>query len=450
MTNHIFRASAYKGIVRSRLMRLTWPIFVETSLMMMLGMGDIFMLGSYSDYSVAAVGVVNQILNMVFLLFGVVTTGTSVLCARYLGERDDASVKALVSVSILFNLCFGALMSVVLAIYAPEILTLMDLRPELMGDAVSYMRIVSSFAFMQSLSLTLSAILRSLQRPKFPMMAILIVNIINVIGNYTFIYGHFGAPELGVEGAAIATVISRTVSVAVLVYSLFKVVMPDFTTANVLPFRWDKLREVLHIGLPSAGEHISYSLSQVIVLYFINMVSNEALIARTYVANIVMAVYLFAFSIAQSNSITAGFLFGERRCLAAHRITIFSVRLTIFISLVIGTLIALSGKHIVALLTDNAEVIALSAIVVWIDVLLEIGRALNMIVIQALRAVGDYIFPVAFGALSVWGIATGMSYVLGIYWGLGLAGIWWAFTIDENFRGVAMLRRWNRMDWARK
>lgn len=448
--SRLFHIPKVTGPLRNRLTKLIWPIFIETAFMMLLGIVDTFMLGGYSDYAVGAVGVVNQILNMVFLLFSVVTTGTSVLCARYLGAQDDKSMKAIVSVSIIFNVLFGLIISVGLFIFTEEILTLMDLRKELMGNAITYMKYVGGFAFLQAISLTLSAILRALQRPKFPMYSIIAINIINIIGNYTLIYGHFGAPEMGIEGASIATIISRSTSVVILSIALFGYVLKDFGKKDILPFNWKKLKEIFDIGLPSAGELLSYSLSQVVVTYLINAVSNEALITRTYVSNIVMVTYLLSFAVAEGNSIFVGFLVGDKRHNAAHKTTNYALKITLMVTLVISTIIALTGKNIVALLTDNPEIILLTGIVVWIDILLEVGRALNMIVIQALRAAGDYIFPVAFGAVSMWLVAVGCSYLFGITLGWGLIGIWIAFSLDENIRGWAMLNRWNKRKWKKK
>lgn len=446
----LFHIPKLTGTLRNRLTKLVWPIFIETAFMMMLGIGDTFMLGGYSDYAVGAVGVVNQILNMVFLLFSVVTTGTSVLCARYLGAQDRLSMKSIVSVSIIFNVIFGLAISLGLYIFSNDILVMMDLREELMDDAIIYMKYVGGFAFLQAISLTLSAILRALQRPKFPMIAIIVINVVNLIGNYTLIYGHFGFSSMGVEGAAIATVISRSVSVIILSIALFGFVLKDFGKRDIIPFNWSKLKEVFDIGLPSAGELLSYSLSQVVVTYLINAVSNEALITRTYVSNIVMVTYLLAFAVAEGNSIFVGYLIGDKRHNAAHKTTIYALKITIIVSLIISTIIGFVGKDIVALLTENKEIIILTAIVVWIDLLLEVGRALNMIVIQALRAAGDYIFPVAFGAFSMWLIAVGCSYLFGFTFGWGLIGIWIAFTLDENIRGWAMLRRWNNKIWQIK
>ena len=185
--------------LKKRLAKLAAPIFIETLLIMMLGAVDTIMLSRHSDNSVAAVGVVNQIIMLTFLVFEVINLGTSVLCSQYLGAKLHKKVVQVVGVSILVNLAVGITVSLVLFSCAHPILRLMGLTAELMQDGMDYMRIVGAFAFFQALSLTLSASLRSANKAIYPMMVTVVVNILNIIGNYSLIFGRFGFPELGVE-----------------------------------------------------------------------------------------------------------------------------------------------------------------------------------------------------------------------------------------------------------
>ncbi len=100
----LFRAP--RGL-RGKLFKLTGPIFLETLLMLTLGVVDTLMLSHHSDNAVAAVGVVNQLLNMVFLLFNITTTGTSVMCALYFGAKDHKSFIQVLGTSLLFNAGIG-------------------------------------------------------------------------------------------------------------------------------------------------------------------------------------------------------------------------------------------------------------------------------------------------------------------------------------------------------
>lgn len=436
--------------IRKNLAKLAVPIFIETLLIMMLGAVDTVMLSQYSDNSVAAVGVVNQLVMFAFLIFEVINLGTSVLCSQYLGAKMQKNVVQVVGVSLLVNLVFGLLVSGVLHFGAHFLLTAMGLRPELMDYGVNYMEIVGAFAFFQAISMTISASLRSANKAIYPMMVTVVVNILNIIGNYSLIFGKFGMPALGVEGAAISTAFARGISMVILFILLFRKYIPRFPLAYFRPFPILELKNLLKIGIPSAGENMSYSFSQVVLTYFINILGTEALATRTYVVNIVMFVYLFAIAMAQGGAICIGHLIGEKKVRAAYLLGKYVMRISILVSLVLSCIWALMGHTLFSWLTDNPEIIRLGTIVLFIDVILEVGRAINIYATNALRAAGDVNYPFYVGVIVQWSIAVGCGYLFGLHWGWGLVGMWCAFLLDENIRGIIFVRRWNGMKWAKK
>ena len=438
------------GRLSRQLASLAGPIFVETLLVMMLGGVDTFMLSRHSDNSVAAVGVVNQLMNLIFLLFEVISLGTSILCSQYIGAGRRDKVIQVVGISLIFNLISGLLISLGLVFLAEDILVMMGLRPDLMNEGLPYMKIVGGFAFLQAISLSLSASLRSADKAKYPMYVSMVVNILNIIGNYTLIFGKFGMPALGVEGAAISTSFCRCVAVAILLAVLFKKHIPSFPKELFRPFPWGELRNLLKIGIPSAGEHMSYSLSQVVITYFINMISNQALATRTYVVNIVMFTYIFALAIAQGGAILIGHLVGMKKIKAAYTIGKRVMRLGVASSVSLSILTAIFGGHILAMLTDDPWIIATGASILWIEVMLENGRALNFFGVNALRSAGDIYYPVIVGIIVMWAIQVVGSYFFGITMGWGLIAMWAVFAFDENTRGLIFLRRWNSMKWSGK
>lgn len=436
--------------VRKNLARLAVPIFIETLLIMMLGAVDTVMLSQYSDNSVAAVGVVNQLIMFAFLIFEVINIGTSVLCSQYLGAKMPKNMVQVVGVSLILNLVFGLLVSAILHYGAAFLLGMMGLRPELMEYGVEYMKIVGAFAFFQAISLTISASLRSANKAVYPMMVTVVVNILNILGNYSLIFGKFGMPALGVEGAAISTAFARGVSMVILFVILFRKHIRRFPLAYFRPFPFIELKKLLKIGIPSAGENMSYSFSQVVLTYFINMLGNEALTTRTYVVNIVMFVYLFAIAMAQGGAICIGHLVGEKKIRAAYLLGKYVMRISILVSLILSCIWALMGHTLFTWLTDNPEIIRLGTIILFIDVILEVGRAINIYATNALRATGDVNYPFYVGVIVQWSVAVGCGYLFGIHWGWGLVGMWCAFLLDENLRGIIFVRRWNSMKWAKK
>lgn len=417
---------------------------------MMLGAVDTIMLSQYSDESVAAVGVVNQIVMFAFLIFEVINIGTSVLCSQYLGAKMQKNMVQVVGVALLFNLVVGLLISAILHYGATTLLGWMGLRPELLKYGIGYMQIVGAFAFFQAISFTISASLRSANKAIYPMLVTVLVNIMNIIGNYSLIFGKWGMPALGAEGAAISTSVARGVSMVVLFVILFRKHIPRFPLNYFRPFPWVELKNLLKVGLPSAGENMSYSFSQVVITYFINILGNNALATRTYTVNIVMFVYLFAIAMAQGGAISIGHLVGQKKIRAAYLLGKYVMRLSILVSLVLSCIWAASGHFIFSMLTDNQEIIKMGVTIMLVDIIVEIGRAVNIYATNALRSAGDVNFPFYVGVAVQWAVSVGFSYLFGIHWGWGLVGMWCAFLLDENIRALLFVKRWNSMRWAKK
>jgi Na+-driven multidrug efflux pump len=210
------------------------------------------------------------------------------------------------------------------------------------------------------------------------------------------------------------------------------------------------MKNLLKIGLPSAGENMSYSFSQVVLTYFINMIGDEALATRTYVVNVVMFVYLFTIAMAQGGAICIGHLVGDKRIRGAYLLGKYVMRLSVIVSVTLSCIWALMGKTMFGWLTDNPEIIRLGVMVLYVDIILEIGRAINIYATNALRATGDVNFSFYVGVVVQWGVAVGCGYLFGLHWGWGLVGMWLAFLLDENIRGIIFVRRWNSLKWAKK
>ena len=434
--------------IRKGLTKLVIPIFIETLLIMMLGAVDTVMLSQYSDESVAAVGVVNQIVMFAFLIFEVINIGTSVLCSQYLGAGMRNKMVQVVGVSLLLNLVVGLVVSAILHYGAATLLGWMGLRPELLKYGIGYMEIVGAFAFFQAISLTISASLRSANKAIYPMLVTVLVNVMNIIGNYSLIFGKFGLPAMGAEGAAISTSIARGVSMIVLFVILFRKHIPSFPMALFRPLI--ELKNLLKVGVPSAGENMSYSFSQVVIAYLINILGNDSLATRTYTVNTTMFVYLFAIAMAQGGAISIGHLVGQKRIRAAYLLGKYVMRLSILVSLGLSCIWAIFGHTIFSMLTDNENIIRLGVTILIVDVIVEIGRAVNIYATNALRSAGDVNFPFYVGLIVQWTVSVGLSYLFGIHLGWGLVGMWCAFLLDENIRAFIFVKRWNSLKWAKK
>lgn len=408
------------------------------------------MLSQYSDDSVAAVGVANQMLNIIIVMFGFVATGCSILVAQQLGAKKDRTAAEVAVISIVANFIFGLMLSAIFVFASKPLLNLMDLPPHLLSEGKSYLIIVGGFSFIQSVIMTLGAILRSYGFTKDTMLVTVGTNIFHAIGNYFVIFGPFGFPVLGVEGVAFSTTISRLIGLIVLFYLLKKRIKETLPFKTFYKIPKVHLKNLLRIGIPSAGENLSYNASQIVITYFVTMIGTEALTTKVYTQNIMMFIYLFSVAISEGTQILIGHLIGARKYTEAYERCMRTFKIAITASTCMAIAFSFFAEPLLRIFTTNPDVIETGKILILLTVVLEPGRAFNLVIIGALRSAGDVKFPVYMGIMSMWGISVTAAYFFGIVLGFGLPGIWIAFALDEWFRGIFMLFRWRSRIWEQK
>lgn len=218
------------------------------------------MLSHYSDHAVAAIGVSNQILIMVIVMFVFVSQGTAIIVVQHLGANDDKNASEVTVTALSVNFIFGLLPSAGLFIFGKSILQLMDIPENLQGQALDYLQIVGRLLFAQSLIMAASASLRSYGFTKDAMYVTLGMNVLNVLCNYLLIFGPLGFPSLGVTGVAISTSVSRTLGFIVLVMVLIKRAEQPLPFSKLFTFQKNHVRSLLKIGVPAAAEQVALSI----------------------------------------------------------------------------------------------------------------------------------------------------------------------------------------------
>lgn len=246
--------------LRRQLWRLTLPIFVEVALVILVGAVDVFMLSSCGDDVVGAVGLDNQLISLIFLVFQFAAIGAGIVCAQYHGAGLHKRLIQVVGLALVFNVFLGIAVSALVYFRAEELLRLMGLEERLIPQGAEYLKITGAFAFFQAVSFTFSSSLRSVDKVKYPMYITVVANLVNVFGNWLLIFGHWGCPQLGVAGAAWATVASRAVSALLLGIVHTRVHIRRFPLKWFVPFPWREFRNLFRVGFPAMGEEVSYCL----------------------------------------------------------------------------------------------------------------------------------------------------------------------------------------------
>ncbi|MGG1679483.1 MATE family efflux transporter [Neobacillus sp. NRS-1170] len=412
------------------LFTITWPIFVELFLQVVMGSSDTIMLSHISDDAVAAVGVATQLIFLCILIFNFVSSGTAVVLSQYLGAGLKNDAMTVTAISISLNLVIGIVISLLMVIFKSELLLLFHLPEQIAELGEQYLTIVGGTVFIQAVLITVSAILRANGYTRDAMMVSILMNVIHLAGNALFIYGLLGIPKMGVIGVSISTAISRTIALVIIMKLMYaripiKLKLKEYVSIDSL-----QIKKILKIGIPAAGEQICYNLSQLAITAIIAILGAASLTTRVYTQNIMSYILVFGLAVGQGTQILIGYKAGARDFDGAYRQLLKSLKYSLFMTVGIAIFIAFFRETLMSFFTYDQEIVILGSKLLLLCLILEPGRTFNLVVINALRATGDANISLVMGVLSMWGISVSLAYYLGIHLGYGLPGIWIARDMD--------------------
>ncbi|MGL4746985.1 MAG: MATE family efflux transporter, partial [Shewanella sp.] len=298
------------------------------------------------------------------------------------------------------------------------------------------------------MNIAFAAILRSYGFTRSAMLVTLSTGLMNVLGNYIALYSPFGLPVYGVTGVAISTVTSQMIGALIMLAVIRSKRIPlPMQRLNSLPRStyWS----VMRIGLLNAGEMLSYNVAQMTIIYFISQMGTLSLTAYTYGLNISRFIYCFAVALGQAAQIQTGYYVGKQWF---DEITLRVQKYCLvgfIVSLAIVLIFFWQRFTIVGWLSENPEVIQLTALLLLGSIALETGRVFNLVIISALKGAGDVAFPVRVGLFSMWGIGVLLAWFFGLYLGYGVLAAWLAVAANEWVRGLIMVQRWRSSRWQR-
>ena len=429
---------------------MSLPIFVELLLQLLVGNIDQFMISKYSQEAVAAIGNGNQIMNIVIVVLNVMSVSTTILISQYLGAKNKSKGSEVSTASLLISSVFSILITILVILFNKQLFMWLKVPNEILAETSRYTVIIASFVLIQGIYMTINSILRSYALMKEVMYVSILMNMINIIGNAILINGLFKAPRLGIVGAAISTNFSKCIGLIAVTIILIKKVDIKISLKYLKPFPIDTIKKLLFIGLPSGGESLSYNLSQMIILKVVNIFGTSVIATRVYGNMLANVCYVYSLAIGQATQVVIGYLIGAgREDEVENRVWSVSV-ISLVVSLAVTILIYFNSDAVFGIFSKDPVVLALGKKIIFIEIFLEIGRAINIVMTKCLIAAGDVYYPVLTTLTFSWVVAVGGSYILGVKLGLGLQGVWLAMMMDELIRAVIFAIRFKSCKWKNK
>lgn len=429
-----------------QLKHLIFPLVIEQILAVFMGMADTIMVASCGEAAVSGISIVDTISVLLIGLFGAMAAGGSVVTAQYIGKKDDKNVAR--AAGQLFLAIGGIslfLMAFTLIFNKPLLRVIYgSIDKDVLANARIYFYISSiSYPFLAFYN-SAAALFRAVGNSKVSMQISLFSNLFNIAGNALLIYVF----HLGVAGAGISTLVSRIIS-AVLILILLKK-QGEFPVEFRLKPDKRILGQILYIGIPNGLENSIFQLGKLLLSSLIAGFGTVAIAANAVASTIC------GLEIIPANAIGIAMVTVVGQCIGAGELSQarhYMGRLvkTAYLWLLVLNLSLLPFLRVICgLFQLSAETSALAIeLMVYHSICCMLIHPLSFCLTNGLRAANDVRFTMTVSICSMWICRIVMAYLLSLYFGLGLMGIWIAMTIDWLVRAIFFTTRVLSGKWRR-
>ena len=423
---------------KERLRRLILPLIIEQTLAVTIGMADTVMVSAAGEAAISGVSLVDQINILLISVFSALTTGGAVVSAQYMG-RDDKKSASLAATQLLW---LSTLITVFLAaaclLFNNPILGFIygAVEPDVMSSAEIYFYITALSYPAIGIYNSCAALFRSMGNSGITLIISLLMNLINICGNAILIYGF----SMGAAGAAWATLISRVIGAAIILYlicSKRRVGENEFRVEKLLSPEPNPgmIKSILAIGLPNGAEGGMFQVGKLLVANLITGFGTAS-IAANAVSNT-----LCGFAIIPGAALGLALVTVVGQCVGARdyrQATGYTFKIMGYIFLFGGIsnlFLFFVGPALVGLFNISAEAYEMSVEIVRLYAILAlVFWPLAFSLPNALRAAGDARMTMIISILSMWIFRIGFSYLLCVFFDLGLNGVWYEMYFDWVLR----------------
>ncbi|MBC8533791.1 MATE family efflux transporter [Yeguia hominis] len=436
-----------KAFLREAL-RLTLPISMQFLVASAVNLADVIMLGRLGDEQVAAAGAANQIFFLLNLISFGIFSGASVFLAQFWGAKDVRNTRRTIGMMYILGIT-AALLFTVGAIFLPR--TLINFyahEASVIDYGAGYLSIVGISYVPTVIGFALSVVCRSTGNMKLPTFTSVLSMMINIVGNAILIFGLLGAPALGVNGAAIATVIARTVECAVLVFFIYRHKMAGAATFREL-FCFDRMfvRRYVKTTAPVLINETLWSIGTSLYSVAFGLLGTNA-VAAVQIANTI-AQMLLVFVRGAGNA--AAIMIGNKIGAGKEEEAFADSKRFMILMLVIGSVVCVAvillRPLILSIYNVSDETLQFANELLLLHGLTTIPDSINMLVIVGVcRSGGDTKFACLLDTLSVWLLGMPLGF-LGVYLGFPLWAVFLCVSTEKIAKPILGIPRVYSKKW---
>lgn len=416
-----------------RLAKIALPIATSQLVVSSLNFVDTFMISSLGEASISGVGAANRLYFLLNLFLFGLSSGSSILTAQFWGKRDVKSIKKVYGLSL--SIAFvSAVLFALLAFFAPRlVISLFSEDPMVIEEGARYLRIVSLSYVFTAISFSTIFVLRSTNYVTLPMVVTIFAILINTGLNYVLIYGKMGFPELGVEGAAIATTIARVIECGLLLFMVnLKNLPPSGRPNQIFVYEKEMTAKFIKIALPVVINELLWSTGVMLYSVVYGRMGTDDLAAMTITQTIEQISFVMIIGVGNATGIMIGNDLGAGKMDEVYEDAKKFVRLGFLMGAIVGVILILVAPPIAGLfdVTDPVKYRIIGSLSVFGFFLM--FKCVNMVVIVGvLRAGGDTTYCAILDGVAVWFVGVPLGFITGLVFKMDLSFVY-AFVLCEE------------------
>lgn len=368
------------------LLRFSIPLLIGNLAQQLYSTVDSIVVGQYvGDKALSAIGTTLPIINLLLVLFIAISTGTSIMVAQYFGAREKRLLSHSVGNAITLILLSSVIIMVIGIPLSSPLLELTNTPVETFDMAHSYLVIILAGVFFSGLYNILSGVLRGLGNSVYPLFVLLIASVLNIFLDIWFVAGL----EMGVGGAALATIISQAVSAVLCLFKLVRMKDTLVIDKSTLTPNRDLISQLMRLGLPAGITQVIFSMSMVFVQSLTNSMGYKVVTCTTAVMRIDGFAMMPNFTFGMAIATFVGQNIGANRLdrIEQGRKDVLKISLTT--SLILVTLLLLFGGNLIRLFTSTEEIINLGVRQIRILAFGYVAMAISQVFAGIMRGAGD-------------------------------------------------------------
>ena len=432
---------------------LCLTLMLEQAVILSVNLADNIMLGRYSESALSGVAAVNQIQFVLQQIVFGVSSGMIVLGSQYWGQKRTGEIRMLSSIAMRAALGVAIALFIAVSLFPEQTLRLFTRDAAIVAEGVAYLKIIRfTYLFFAASSILLGT-MRVVESVQIALRVSLLSLVLNCSINYVLIYGRFGAPEMGVRGAAIGTLTARIVELFVFAWYVFvrdrRVSMQpsDFLSADR-----EMARDFFRVASPVILTQTLWGLANALQTVILGHMSDVAIAAQSISSNVFLLLKVASVGASSAAAILIGKAIGEGKDLSVLKEYTRTLQaLFVAIGLVLGAALMIIRVPLLRVYNISDETRALANAYMIIQSVVLVTMSYQMPTNGGIiRGGGDTRFVMILDLISIWGIVLPFSCLAAFVWKLSPIAVIILLNSDQVFKCVPAFIRVNSYKWIKR